>query len=192
MNHFTKEVHDVSAIGSLSVCMGIAGVAQAAPLTFFGEDLGLGEGTRLPAHPNADAAQAAFLSNLVGVGTEDFESFADGTSAPLTLTFPGVGTATLMGSGNVNEVPTGTNGVGRYPISGTKYWETGSICNIEFSNPVAAFGFFGIDIRDFGGQVTLTLQNGSSTTLTIPNTINGQEEECSILVSLTLAIRSPK
>jgi hypothetical protein len=148
-------------------------VASAAPVTFFGEDLGLGEGTRLPSHPNADAARTSFLSNLVGVGTETFEGFAQFTAAPLALNFPGAGTATLNGSGYVESVPAGTNGFGRYPISGDKYWETGDVFSIAFTNPIAAFGFYGIDIGDFSGQVTLALQNGGVTNLVIPNTVNG-------------------
>ncbi len=148
-------------------------VASASPVTFFGEDLGLGEATRLPSHPNSDAARTAFLSNLTGVGTETFESFGTGTAAPLALSFPGAGTATLNGSGYVETVPAGTNGYGRYPISGNNYWEAGSAFSIAFANPIAAFGFYGVDIGDFSGQVTLALQNGGVTNLVIPNTING-------------------
>jgi len=147
--------------------------AHAVPVTFFGEDMGMGEGTRLPSHPNADNARNAFLANLIGVGTETFESFADGATAPLALNFPGAGTATLNGSGYVETVPAGTNGFGRYPISGDKYWETGSNFSIAFNAPIAAFGFYGVDIGDFNGQVTLQLQNGGVTNLVIPNTVNG-------------------
>lgn len=153
----------------LSVLIFVAGSAGAAPLIFFGEDLGLGEGVRLASHPNADAAQAAFLANLVGVGTEDFEGFAAGTPAPLAIAFPGAGTATLSGGGAVANVPVGTNGVGRYPISGNQYWETGTAFAITFDQPVAAFGFYGVDIGDFSGQVVLELTNGSSTLVNIGN-----------------------
>jgi hypothetical protein len=150
--------------------------ASGAPLIFFGEDLGLGEGTRLTSFPNASAARASFLANLVGVGTENFESFADETGAPLTLTFPGSSgsiTATLNGTGQTNEVTSGTNGFGRYPTSGNMYWESGSQFLINFSAPVAAFGFYGIDIGDFNGQLTVTRNSGSVTTFTVPNTVSG-------------------
>lgn len=146
--------------------------AGALPVTFFGEDLGLGEMVRVP-HPNADAAQALFFSHLTGVGTESFEGFATNVPAPLLLSFPGAGSATLNGSGHVETVPTGTNGFGRYPISGNNYWETGNAFSIAFANPIAAFGFYGVDIGDFSGQVTLALENGGTTNLTIPNTVNG-------------------
>jgi hypothetical protein len=75
---------------------GICGSSHATLLTFFGEDIGL-LGSNL-APPNSDAAQIDFLSDLIGVGTEDFESNAAGTMAPLILNF-GVDTATLNGQG---------------------------------------------------------------------------------------------
>lgn len=163
-----------SALVAAAACAASAG---AGTTTFFGEDLGLGETTRLPAHPNADAANASFLASLPsGVGTEDFEAQTNGAIAPLNLSFPGSTgsiTATLNGTGSVANVPTGTNGFGRYPTSGDQYWETGSNFSVTFSAPVAAFGFFATDIGDFGGQVTLTLSGGGVEVVNIPNTING-------------------
>jgi hypothetical protein len=164
----------ILSMAALLICLG-AGVSSAA-YTFFGEDLGLGEGTPLPSHPNADTARNNFIGSLTGVGTETFESYANGTGAPLVITFPGAGTATLNGNGSVaNVTPGTTNGVGRYAISGAQYWESSDVFSIDFSAPVAAFGFYGIDIGDFGGQLTLTLalQGGGTTNLTVPNTING-------------------
>ena len=108
-------------LGTIAIAMviGIGSPAHAYTF-FFGEDLGLGEDTRLPNTPNADAARKNFLSNLVrvGVATETFESFAPGTTLPLAIIFPGAGTVTLQGNGTINNAPTGTNGIGGYPISG--------------------------------------------------------------------------
>lgn len=146
--------------------------ANAAPQFFFGEDLGLGEGTALASWANSSAAQASFLSNLIGVGTETFEGFATWTGAPLDLTFPGAGAATLSGDGSVQTVTPGTtNGVGRYATSGSNFWEASSIFSISFVNPIAAFGFFGIDIGDYNGQVTVTTNHGD--VFNIGNTVNG-------------------
>ena len=146
--------------------------ANAAPQFFFGEDLGLGESIALSSWANSSAAQASFLSNLTGVGTETFESFATSTGAPLDLVFPGAGTATLSGNGGVRTVASGTtNGVGRYATSGTNFWEASSIFSISFTNPIAAFGFFGIDIGDYNGQVTVTTNHGD--VFNIGNTVNG-------------------
>lgn len=165
-------------IALLTLCLALIAIqAQAAPVTFFGEDRGLGEFTPLASHPNSDAARNAFLANLVGTGTETFESYASGTGTPLGISFPGAGTATLGGSGNVSVVAAGsTNGVGRYAISGTHFWEAGSsysAFSIDFSSPIAAFGFYGVDIGDFNGQIKLTLTNGGGTTnITVPNSTN--------------------
>ncbi|MDR4463005.1 MAG: PEP-CTERM sorting domain-containing protein [Nitrospira sp.] len=163
-------------IVGIGLALGILGSAPAAfavPSVFFGEDLGLGESTPLSAFPNASAARNSFLSGLVGVGTESFEGFASGTGAPLALSFPGAGTATLQGDGAVDVVPSGsTNSVGRYATDGTHYFETNSdTFSVDFSSPVAAFGFFGIDIGDFDGQVTLTTAGGLNQTFNIDNTI---------------------
>jgi hypothetical protein len=142
---------------------------------FFGQDLGLGEGTPLPvaSRINSTAAQNSFLANLVGVGTETFEGFPTGTSAPLNLTFPGAGTATLGGTGAIATVtPGSTNGFGRYAVTGSNYWEGTDDFTITFGAPVAAFGFWGVDIGDFNGQVTLTLQGGGVVNLVVPNSTN--------------------
>jgi len=151
----------------------MASPAQAGITTFFGEDLNSSPTTPLAAFPNASSAEASFLASLTGVGTEDFESFASGTGAPLNLSFPGAGTATLGGSGSIVSVTAGsTNGFGRYGTSPTKYWEVdaGSF-SISFGSPIAAFGFFGIDIGDFGEQLEITLNDVAGTSLLPPYTI---------------------
>jgi hypothetical protein len=155
---------------------------QANAQQFFGEDLHNDPFTRIPATPNATAANNQFMSFLVGTGTESFEGFAAGTTPPLALVFPGAGTATLIGSGAVQSVPVGTNGVGRYPTHGSNFFEvsTGSPFDIVFSNPVAAFGFYGIDVGDFGEQLFLTFSHlgGGSTLIPVPHTlgVNGSTD----------------
>lgn len=132
---------------------------------FFGEDLGLGETTRLPVdqRPESDAAQADFLSKLTNIGIEDFETIPAGSITPLNLTFPGsTGNiiATLEDSGSVQNIPTGTNGVGRYPSSGDQLFnDVSSELDIFFDQDIAAFGFTGIDIGDFGGQIIADIKN---------------------------------
>lgn len=171
MKHHIKQT--IVGLTVSAFVWGSAMLAQAAPLQFFGEDLGLGEATRLASHSNADNARNSFLSNLIGVGTEDFEGFSNGQGLPLSIIFPGAGTATLTGAGNIAEVPTGTNGFGRYPISGDKYLDTNSaLFAVEFDDPVVAFGFYGIDIGDFNGQIELEFSNGGTTTYAIPHTTN--------------------
>lgn len=148
------------------------GAANAAPLSFFGEDRGIflqsGAATGAP-RTNSDAASNSFLSNLVGVGTETFESFADGTGATLALSFPGAGTATLNGGGSVDDDPS----TGQNAISGTKWWRTGAGNNfvINFDSQIAAFGFYGVDVGDVGAQLTLTLSGGGAVAINIPHTV---------------------
>lgn len=158
--------------GVLGAVLAAAPFTWAAPTFYFGEDFGLGEATRLTLFPNALAARNSFLSALTAsVGTEDFEAKTTGALAPLVLTFAGAGTATLTGNGSISAVTAGsTNGFGRYGTSGVKYWEATSTFGIDFSQPVAAFGFYGIDIGDFAGQVQVTAVNGGTNTYTVNST----------------------
>ena len=165
-----------------------AGSAQAAYATYFGEDLNNSPEVPLAETPKSDQARESFLSKLVKVGTETFESQPVGTAAPLKLEFPGAGdgkvTATLSGGdGSVKAVPSPgkTDGNGRYSVPSTstlQYWDVAagtdgaSTFNVTFSQAIAAFGFYGIDIGDFGGQLELLLFNGNEQIdrLTVPNT----------------------
>lgn len=128
---------------------------------------------------------------MSSVSTELFESFRCGQSAPLNLSITGsAGTigATLSGDGGNIACVTGpgTNGFGRNPISGEKYWEvdagSGGNFLITFTEAVAAFGFYGVDIGDFGGQVQLQLVGGSTVTVNVGNTIgSGGSTDGSVL-----------
>ena len=159
-------------IGS-AISVALAGPASAT--IFFGEDLNPGQ--TVPAGGNAETARNQFLSNLVGVGTEDFESFSPGTFADgVNLTFPGVGgsiSATLSdpsGSSFISDSP----GAGRFATSGSQYLqEVTSGFTLNFNKDVAAFGFYGTDIGDFNGQITLTLANGGAKNFVVNNTVNG-------------------
>ncbi|MDO8457926.1 MAG: PEP-CTERM sorting domain-containing protein [Burkholderiaceae bacterium] len=118
----------------------------------------------------SDAAQSSFLSQLQGVGTETFESFATGTNAPLLLSFVGAGTATLNGSATVES--SSTVCCGRHPRSGTQLVETDSTdFAISFGSGVAAFGFFGTDIGEFGGdlQIRVNKEGGGFVVIDVPD-----------------------
>lgn len=152
-----------------------AGSAQAAPIIFFGENQNPGEavsGAPVTAHN-------AFLAGLTGVGTEEFEGFALAATEPLVLTFPGssgsIG-ATLSGAGQIS-----VNALsGRFNTSpgGAQFWEVSGAFQLDFSAPISAFGFYGTDIGDFTGQVTVSLWDAVTsaiTNVTINNTINGKD-----------------
>ncbi|HEY2381744.1 MAG TPA: PEP-CTERM sorting domain-containing protein [Terriglobia bacterium] len=155
---------------------------RASIMTFSGIDANPGDMSVRIDHPNSDAALAHFLPNLTGVGTEDFENLTPGPISS-TLTFPGAGTtATLTGSVTVQNVPTGTDSNGHYPISGNQYLEDDAPSfSLSFSQPVDAFGFYGVDIGDMGGILTLQLANGSSTSLMVPSGPIPAEDNSSVL-----------
>jgi hypothetical protein len=149
----------------------IASSAQAA-MTFYAEDLGTGN-SFVPMTPgswtHSIAKQTQFLAHLTGVGVESFEEVAGG-SAPGTLTFNGTVNATFTGSMTVLDLPyPATNGFGAFPTDGDKVLEAFTTSfEIAFDKNVAAFGFMGIDIGDFLGQITLTTADGVSTDYVFP------------------------
>ena len=176
ISSLVKKVSQLSSIAGVTAAAAIGVTAPTHAYTiFFGEDLNDSYDTPLSSLPNAQTAAANFLSRLTETGIETFDSFAPITASPLTLTFPGGKTATLNGSGSIYSVTPGrTNGVGRYAISGSNYWEANAESghfSITFNQKVAAFGFYGIDIGDFGGQLVLTLGGDSNRQVTVPNTI---------------------
>jgi len=153
--------------------------AQAATI-FFGENQSPGfavSGDPLTAHNN-------FLSSLIGVGTQSFESQSIGQTAPIVLSFPGSSgsiSATLTGSNvvvenNNGDAGQGGNLFGRFATSGSQYLDTStSNFTVTFSQPVAAFGFYATDVGDIGGQLTVTTVNGGSHVYTVANTLNGND-----------------
>jgi hypothetical protein len=157
----------------LAVVLGLATSANAVPVIYFGENLTPGQTvTGAPV-----TARNAFLSGLTGVGTEDFESFPANTNPPLNLSFPGSSgsiTATLSGGGSIYQ----SAGAGRFPTSGSGFFDVepgGGAFTIDLSTPISAFGFYGTDIGDFGGQITLTLSDGGAVNLTVPNTVGAPD-----------------
>lgn len=154
----------LAAICAAVMALGTASFgAHAAPVTFFGLDTTPATGGNLLVQPNSDAARNNFFTNLVGVGTETFESKTLGATAPLALSFGAAGTATLVGTGNLAGPPqTGSN---QYGIGNSKYWftNTGDF-TINFSDPVAAFGFYGIDIES---ELELVLTKSGGGTVSV-------------------------
>ncbi len=131
-----------------------------AASVFFGED---SAGGSLPV-PNADAARALFLANLEpGIGTEDFESFSNGDTLPLNVMLGSV-TATLTGSGTIHDYDGGI-----FAISPTNHLATSPGFTLTFDAPQVAFGFYGTDIGDFGGQLSLSFGGGGG--VLVPHTI---------------------
>lgn len=165
------------AIASASTLALTVNISSASAFqVFFGEDLnisGSNDNPPLNDFSNASQAEADFLSNLSGVGTEDFEDFSEGQTAPLTLTFPGAGTGTLSGSDYILGSTSSNGGV--YPISGNKNWfflrrsSGGNRIRLNFEQPATAFGFYLTDQESTQFNVQLGLANGDITNLVTPN-----------------------
>lgn len=177
-------IHNAGRLTVASLALAI--VVSAAPVTFFGEDLNPG-GT-VPPGGNSATARTQFLANLTGTGTETFEGVPAGSLPPIALSFPGSSgsiTATLNAasggvcstvSGNVGGIQCGA--FGRFPTSGVQWLQTASnTFSVGFSSPVSAFGFYGTDVGDLSGQLTVTLTGGSGgpVDLIVPNTINAPD-----------------
>lgn len=163
-----KALHQIISTLLVSASIFTATAATAAPIVYFGENQTPGG----VVSGDPATARANFLASLVGVSNENFESHAGG--APLNLNFTGSGgsiTATLSGSGNIES----NTGAGRFNTSagGNRWWEVSGDFVITFSEAISAFGFYGTDIGDFDGQITLGLAGGGSVDLTVANTING-------------------
>jgi PEP-CTERM motif len=159
--------------GAVVSMLAVSTSLSAAPVTFFGQDVSAGGSLPIP---NSVAAQTQFLSNIIGAQVETFESFASLTSlngAGITVNF-GATTATMQGSNALSEVR-GVNGNGRFAVSGTKYVNCalGDTCTLTFSAPQVAFGFFGTDIGDFNGQLTLRLDGVDL--INVPHMVSGPD-----------------
>lgn len=159
---------------------------HAAPTVFFGENQVPDPAYTVSGAPLA--ARTSFLSHLVGVGTETFENRDVNSTEPLAILFPGSGgniTATITGDGVVAATSdpqaddsgryNTTGATGATPSSG-RWWDTSSTFTIDFSSAISAFGFYGTDMGDFNGQVTVALWDGieghAPTELIIDSTIN--------------------
>lgn len=155
--------------------------AQAALTIFKGENQAPGQ---VVSGDPLDARDL-FLSKLTGVGTETFENQEEFSETPLSISFPGSASttigATLQGAGVVFPTPStagrfNTTGATSAPADG-QWWAVEGSFWIEFDRAISAFGFFGTDIGDFNGQLTITLTDtdGLDTELLVDHTINGAD-----------------
>ena len=156
-------IKSIASAALAALVLSAAGSATAAYVTFTGVDNN-GNAAVQVAPTNSTVARNAFFSNLVAVGTQDFETFSTGANAASVspISFGAAGNASFSGSGLVGGNGVGaTNGVGRYSVpGGTRFWETDAgngNFELTFSSVIAAFGFYGIDLGDFAGTLQLQL-----------------------------------
>ena len=173
------------AIGSIITTVN---PAQAYRI-FTGEDIGLGATDRLLSTPNSDAARDDFLNNLItnNIIPESFEDLPLGPSSSFVVEFNDISTDDFIvgdlspadpNTGQIAEVtdPTGTDGFGRYPITGENFYRGLSeftIDDFEYfdgsssRNEVAALGFYTTDIGDFDSNLVVTLRNEANEVIEI-------------------------
>lgn len=170
---------------TITTCLLIATPSQAFQV-ISAEDLNTGGGKHAEIDLTIDA-EAEFLTNLTSdVTTETFETYSWNDSN-LDLNFPNKVTASLGGDGQVYSIEhvEGVTDIdrinlelntGRYAVSGINYWQTSahiggdSTFIINFSEDVAAFGFYAYDLGDFGGDLELNLYQDSELVKVISNT----------------------
>ena len=169
MTIFKKSVLAAAALAMPSL-------AFAAPTIYFGENLT--PGAAVSGAPLT--ARNLFAAQLTGVSTETFEGLAAGTP-PAVLTFTGSAgpiAASLSANGGQICVTNGCGGSGRFATSPVTYFDVSDRdFTITFSTAIAAFGFYGTDIGDFNGQLTIELirTGGTNTMLTVANTIGAPD-----------------
>ena len=169
---FPKSVASAVFAGLILVAAG----ANAEPTIYFGENT-------TPANfVSGDplAARTEFAGLLSGVRTETFSGFAIGNTAPLALNFTGTSstiTATLTGEGQVYGVDPvsqgrfNTTGATAGPTPGN-WWDVAGLFQLDFSEGISAFGFYGTDIGDFSGQVTVALRDANTAAVTTYTIVN--------------------
>lgn len=138
---------------------------------FFGEDLNTTETEVLEAYPHTDLARTEFRSDFGNVLVEDFEDFRPG-EFPHTLTFGTITANLSVDEGLVTIRDANLNGT--YASSGSKFLlrESGAgDFRLSFSQPLLGFGFFGTDIGDLGGQLTVNIRyvDGSTLEMVVPH-----------------------
>ncbi len=115
------------------------------------------------------APSSVFPAPASGTGINPLVSFGDGITAQFTN---GVVRFQTPGTAGPDVQPSG-----RYPTDGVHYLAaTDSTLIIELNEPVVAFGLWGIDIGDFNGTFSITLDNGrGGPAFTLaPHSVSGQ------------------
>lgn len=143
--------------------------AVAAPVQFFGQDQTVAY--TVPANSASEQARKDWAAKLSAgtMLTEDFQSNV-GLGVPLSGLFGGTN-STITGSGEVKDqqIDLGVR-TGRFSTSSTcsadlggggcGWFETSASFTLTFEKAISAFGFFGTDIGDFDGTLSITLLSG--------------------------------
>ncbi len=125
----------------------------------------------MPAGGPAVAARNLFVASVTDLRSENFEASALGVPANNRLSiFGGVGELSQAnGAPGRIENQISPNGPGRFNTTPAasctapcKWWETYRSFQVALGADVSGFGFYGTDLGDAGGTVTLDFWNGAS------------------------------
>eukprot|EP00968_Pinguiococcus_pyrenoidosus_P007283 scaffold482_cov247-Pinguiococcus_pyrenoidosus.AAC.32 len=136
--------------------------------TFFGEDRNPDD-TQNDVLPilnpvSANAARDTFFNAIMNPTTEDLEDQTVGVQV-VPLVFPGSGVTATLAGGEIRKDPPVN---GQYAISPVTYFSTEDDFNIDFSQPITAFGFFGVDVGDVQGILSITIVRPDETYCVVP------------------------
>jgi hypothetical protein len=156
----------------------IAGTADAAIVTYTGNDQSVAAGG---ARPNSDAARAAFLGAVTPTGTITFEGLALGNFGALGVA-PGVtatltGQDTIAGIQNANDTTLGyntTSGGSQHLRMAPPFNSGPATATFNFATPISAFGAYltGTEVN-YPGAINILFFDGSSQSLNVTKNNNG-------------------
>jgi hypothetical protein len=162
-----------AALAMLIACVSFG--AGASPVVYFGQDPGANGSFVVGG--NSQQQQTAFLGALQpGYVSEGFSpnSFTQGqTASPTALSILGGHGTIAATAGDTAAEITGQNCddqgcTGRFdttapgaPPGASYWWEASQSFTVMFGSSASAFGFYGTDLSDFGGSLSLQLLNAS-------------------------------
>jgi hypothetical protein len=163
-----RPTHQITAL--LTLAAALAAPAYAAPTFFRGVDSTAGG--VMPTTGPAVAARNSFVAAITDLASEQFEGASTGVPPGNSLSvFSGGGTLTqATGAAGRIENVVSPNGPGRFNTTpapacagaGCKWWETSRTFEVVLSSSVSAFGFYGTDLGDAGGSLTLDFWDGAN------------------------------
>jgi hypothetical protein len=159
--------HGLGAGLAVAVGLGVAGATQAVPVTYVGNDPGVGPGQP---RPNSDAARADWLAALGGTATArvDFEGGNDGAfvlSGDIDLVSSGV----LSGADNLTlGFNTTTGGTSHLRFAPTFGFSSASV-RFDYSHGIYAWGAYLTGLEpDLRGTVTVGYLGAGPVVLKVP------------------------
>ena len=157
------------AAWALSLTLSLVASATAAPLFFRGVD-GTANGVFPGAGPAVEA-RIAFVAAVTDLRTESFETPATGVPANDLLSIFGGGGTLTQATGALGRIEnlTSLTGPGRFNTTPAanctapcKWWQTFRSFEVTLGADVSGFGFYGVDIGDAGGSITLDFWKDSN------------------------------